>query len=186
MSDIHLGRDASESTVKQISLAEYRVVYFATHGRGRRRKGPRRAFARTDASSQTKRFRRRPPHRERGGSAQAQCRLGGALRLQHHCRRQAGCGLRLARALLASHWSVESDAATQLTTRVFAIVKQIRCFRAEALRRSMLDYLNNRSEPKNAYPAFWGPFSLVGQGASRNLSRTNVISRYLMLQSTAG
>jgi CHAT domain-containing protein len=31
-SDIHLGRDASETTVKQASLADYRVVYFATHG----------------------------------------------------------------------------------------------------------------------------------------------------------
>jgi hypothetical protein len=31
-SDIHLGRDASEATVKRLRLADYRVVYFATHG----------------------------------------------------------------------------------------------------------------------------------------------------------
>jgi CHAT domain-containing protein len=31
-SDIHLGRDASETTVKRLRLADYRVVYFATHG----------------------------------------------------------------------------------------------------------------------------------------------------------
>ena len=31
-SDIHLGSDASETTVKQAALADYRIVYFATHG----------------------------------------------------------------------------------------------------------------------------------------------------------
>src|SRR5262249_6281429 len=31
-SDIHLRADASETTVKHVLLADYRVVYFATHG----------------------------------------------------------------------------------------------------------------------------------------------------------
>ena len=31
-SDIHLGADASESTVKMVVLSDYRIVYFATHG----------------------------------------------------------------------------------------------------------------------------------------------------------
>ena len=31
-SDIHLGSDASETTVKRTRLADYRIVYFATHG----------------------------------------------------------------------------------------------------------------------------------------------------------
>jgi hypothetical protein len=30
--DIHLNKDASETTVKRTALADYRVVYFATHG----------------------------------------------------------------------------------------------------------------------------------------------------------
>jgi hypothetical protein len=30
--DIHLGEDASEATAKRMALADYRVVYFATHG----------------------------------------------------------------------------------------------------------------------------------------------------------
>src|SRR5262249_48266767 len=30
--DIHLGKDASETTVKRAPLADYRIVYFATHG----------------------------------------------------------------------------------------------------------------------------------------------------------
>src|SRR5215475_11236462 len=32
VSDIHLGADASETTVKHAPLADYRIVYFATHG----------------------------------------------------------------------------------------------------------------------------------------------------------
>jgi CHAT domain-containing protein len=34
--------------------------------------------------------------------------------------------------------------------------------RAEALRRAMLAYLNDLSNPRNAYPAYWAPFELVG------------------------
>ena len=30
--DIHLGADASETTVKRLALADYGIVYFATHG----------------------------------------------------------------------------------------------------------------------------------------------------------
>ena len=31
-SDIHLGSEASETTLKHARLADYRIVYFATHG----------------------------------------------------------------------------------------------------------------------------------------------------------
>ncbi len=31
----------------------------------------------------------------------------------------------------------------------------------------MLAYLNDGSAPRNAYPAFWAPFALVGEGAAR-------------------
>ena len=39
--------------------------------------------------------------------------------------------------------------------------------RAKALRQTMLAYLNDTPSPKNAYPAFWGPFALIGEGAAR-------------------
>jgi CHAT domain-containing protein len=73
-----------------------------------------------------------------------------------------------ARALLVSHWAVDSEAATKLTVATFDRLKSDpKIGRAEALRQAMLSYLNDASSPKNAYPALWGPFALIGEGASR-------------------
>jgi CHAT domain-containing protein len=73
-----------------------------------------------------------------------------------------------ARALLVSHWSVDSEAATRLTTSTFAIMKSDpKLGRAAALRNAMLAYMNDKGSPLNAYPAFWGPFSVIGEGAAR-------------------
>jgi CHAT domain-containing protein len=73
-----------------------------------------------------------------------------------------------ARALLVSHWSVNSAAAARLTTSTFAIMKaDPKLDRAEAVRNAMLAYMNDRSSPWNAYPAFWGPFSVIGEGAAK-------------------
>ena len=55
----------------------------------RRGQGIGRAVARAHLAEAAERYRRRSPHRQRGGAAQAQRRLGRALRLQHHRRRQA-------------------------------------------------------------------------------------------------
>jgi len=70
-----------------------------------------------------------------------------------------------ARALLVSHWYVNSDAAVKLTTRVFAeLSANPQIGRAEALRRSMVELTKNGA-PYEAHPAIWAPFVIVGEGA---------------------
>jgi CHAT domain-containing protein len=73
-----------------------------------------------------------------------------------------------ARALLVSHWAVNSEAATQLSISTFERLKaDPKRGRAEAQRQAMLAYLNDASSPRNPYPAFWGPLALIGEGAAR-------------------
>jgi hypothetical protein len=101
----------------------------------------------------------------------AQCGLGPAIGVQHHRRRQAWCRSVVgagARALLVSHWAVDSEAATRLTTSTFDFAQnEPKLGRAEVLRRSMLTYLDDASSPRNAHPAIWAPFALIGEGAAR-------------------
>ena len=55
--------------------------------------------------------------------------------------------------------------AQRLITSTFEIVKSNpTASRAEGLRRAMLAYLDDTSNPWNAYPDYWAPFSVVGEG----------------------
>jgi hypothetical protein len=68
------------------------------------------------------------------------------------------------RALLASHWYVDSEAAVALVTRAFAEINaQAGVGRAEALRRAMLALVGQGG--RLAHPAIWAPFVVVGEGA---------------------
>jgi CHAT domain-containing protein/Tfp pilus assembly protein PilF len=178
-SDIHLGADASETTVKRAPLADYGIVYFATHGLVA---GDVKGVAEPSlALSMPK----QPSEFDDGlltSSEVAQLKLNADWVVLSACNTIAGdkpgaealSGLARsffyagARALLVSHWAVDSEAATRLTTSTFDILKSDpKLGRAEALRRAMLGYLNDTSSPRNAYPALWGPFALIGEGAAR-------------------
>jgi len=76
-----------------------------------------------------------------------------------------------ARSLLVSSWAVETTSARHLTTALFRReVENPSLPRAEALRHAMLDVMKT-GDPKAglsyAHPAFWAPFSLVGDGMGK-------------------
>jgi tetratricopeptide (TPR) repeat protein len=177
--DLHLGSDASETVVKRTALADYRVVYFATHGLVA---GDVEGLAEPSLALTLP---KQPTELDDGlltASEVAQLKLNADWVVLSACNTAAAdkpgaealSGLARAffyagaRALLVSHWSVDSEAAARLTTSTFALMKSDpKLGRAAALRNAMLAYMNDRSSPLNAYPAFWGPFSIIGEGAAR-------------------
>ena len=177
--DIHLGADASEATVKRASLADYRIVYFATHGLVA---GDIKGVAEPSLALSLPKV---PSPLDDGlltASEVAELKLNADFVVLSACNTIAGdkpgaealSGLARAffyagaRSLLVTHWAVDSAAATRLTTSTFDLLKaDPKLGRAEALRRAMLAYLDDASSPRNAYPALWGPFALIGEGESR-------------------
>ena len=176
---IHLRADASENTVKHAALSDYRVVYFATHGLVA---GEIKGLAEPSLALTLPKV---PSDLDDGlltASEVAQLKLNADWVVLSACNTIAGdkpgaealSGLARAffyagaRALLVSHWAVESNAAMRLTTSTFDILKSDPTLgRAEALRRAMLAYMNDAANPLNAYPALWAPFVVVGEGAGR-------------------
>ena len=71
-----------------------------------------------------------------------------------------------ARALLVSHWEVKSDATVKLITgAVGEMTKDKSVGRAEALRRAMVAMID-KGQPREAHPAYWAPFVVVGEGSA--------------------
>jgi CHAT domain-containing protein len=177
--DLKLGPSATETAVKTADLRDYRIVYFATHGlvAGEVKGLAEPALALT--------LPKEPSEQDDGlltASEVAQLKLNAEWVVLSACNTAAGdkpgaealSGLARAffyagaRALLVSHWRVDSEAATRLTTGTFvALQKDPTIGRAEALRRAMLAYMTDSANPWNGYPDYWAPFSVVGEGGAR-------------------
>jgi CHAT domain-containing protein len=179
---VHLGERATERAVKALSrdgtLANSRVVHFATHGLLARETESLTQSTAEPALMLT------PPDQatdEDDGLLTAseimQLKLDADWVIMSACNTAAGekagseafSGLARAffmagaRALLVSHWYVSSDAAVILTTGAFNALKQDPTIgRTEALRRSMLALIARGG--RNAHPANWAPFVVVGEG----------------------
>jgi CHAT domain-containing protein len=178
-----LGRRMTEKTLKSLPLARYRILHFATHGL---LAGETSELARNRAEPALVMT---PPEKatvEDDGlltaSEVAQLQLDADWVVMSACNTAGGgepgaealSGLARAffyagsRALLVSHWPVNSYAATLLTSRTFAELKSNPGIgRSEAFRRATLALMNDPSTPWSAHPSVWAPFVLVGEGGAQ-------------------
>ena len=187
VNDIRLGARATEREVKRLSaatdatrLANYHILHFATHGTlagqlsGTSEPGliltpPDKATSEDDGYLSASEIAGLKLDADwvilsacntagpaSGGDAGAEA-LGGLARAFFYAQ---------ARALLVSHWEVNSEATVKLiTASVRAITNDPSVGRAEALRRAMLAMID-KGEPKQAHPSYWAPFVVVGEGAA--------------------
>ncbi len=169
-----LRHDATETRIRKLPLDRYRVVHFATHGlvAGELSGLEEPALVLTPPL--------RPSDEDDGlltASEVAALRLDADWVVLSACNTAAGSevgaealsGLARAfffagaRAMLVSHWAVNSEATVWLTTRTFeALASNNKLGRAEAFRQTMLAMID-AGQP----PSFWAPFEIVGEGAAR-------------------
>jgi CHAT domain-containing protein len=174
---VRLGAMATEAAVKNDDLAQFRVVAFATHGLVAGEIGglvePALAFTPPSVATAD----------DDGlltASEAARLNLNAEWVILSACNTASGDGTPgasglsgLARAffyagaktLLVSHWPVRDDAAARLTSQTFTVLARDPALgKADAFRRSILDLLNDQSDPTLAHPAIWAPFVVVGEG----------------------
>ena len=175
-SQVKLGKDATETAVKQANLSDYRLIHFATHGllAGDLKGLAEPALVLTPPQTATS--------LDDGlltASEAAQLDLRADWVIMSACNTASGgkpgaealSGLARAffyagaRALLVSHWPVYSQAATELTTTAFKELENDPSLgRAKAMQRAMLALIDNEDDPANAHPSVWAPFIIVGEG----------------------
>jgi CHAT domain-containing protein len=170
-----LGAEATEASLRQIALDQYRVVYFASHAvlPGELKCHSEPALVLTPPAHSTQ--------RENDGlldaSEIARLRLQADLVVLSACNTagaqtglggEAFSGLAQAffqagtRALVASHWQVPSAATRQLMETLFAgLGPHIEGDTARALQQAQRQLMAN---PATAHPLFWGAFVVVGDG----------------------
>lgn len=178
--DMFLAGSATETRIKNLSqsgeLAKYRILYFATHGvmasrlRGVSEPGlvltpPDVASAEDDgflSSSEIAALRIDADWvvlsacNTAAGAAEADEPLSGIAQAFFYAQ---------SRALLISHWAVDSEAAVALTTATFRKLADGNIgSRAEALRSAMEDMIRG-DDARFVHPQMWSPFVFAGDPA---------------------
>ncbi len=170
---IVVGQAATKDRLLAAPLQDYRVLHFATHGL---------VAGELDGLREPALVLSLPPHSDKAedalltASEVATLQLNADWAVLSACNTASGdkvgadalSGLARAfffagaRALLVSHWSVDSDAAVSLTTRTFKfLAKEPQLRRAEAFQRAMLTLI-----AEGHPPSYWAPFVVVGEGGA--------------------
>jgi CHAT domain-containing protein len=191
---VYLGERATETALKALSangeLGRARILHFATHGL---LAGEAHSVMQSRAEPALMLTPPQQASEEDDGlltaSEVAQLKLDADWVVMSACNTAAGdkfdsdalSGLARAffyagsRALLVSHWYVDSEAAVALTSGAFAELKAAPTIgRAEALRRSMLALIDTGG--RNGHPANWAPFVVVGEGATARVAGTPLMT----------
>ncbi|MDK9701987.1 MAG: CHAT domain-containing protein [Sulfuritalea sp.] len=172
--DVFLGAEASKANVKKLDLSKRRIVAFATHG----------LLPNDFPGVAEPSLALANPQDGHHGLLTMEDILG--LKLDADwvvlsaCNTAAGDGTAAdavsglgrgffyagTRALLVTHWPVESVSARLLVTGLFERqAKDATLSRAQALRQSMLSLMQQNSGSfAYAHPLFWAPYALVGDG----------------------
>jgi CHAT domain-containing protein/tetratricopeptide (TPR) repeat protein len=182
---LYLGRKANEGVVKSIDLSKFRIVAFATHGlmpgdlNGLTQ--PALAFsapsvANVEGDGLLTMEEILPLKLDADWVVLSACNTAtGAT-----AGAEAASGLGRAffyagsRALLLTNWPVETISARNLVSDLFRRqAADAQLSRAEALQRAMLGIMDGPGYSENgielytyAHPMFWGPYSLIGDGAN--------------------
>ena len=178
-SSLHLGDNASVTTVKSLDLSNTRIVAFATHA------GVAGELAQVMEPALALSPPARPTPEDDGllrASQVSQLRLNADFVILSACNTAAPDGTpgaeglsglakaffyAGARSLLVSHWEVQSDPTVKLTTGLIrAMSTDPSIGRAEALRRSMLAMIDHSQNSDDTHPIAWAPFVLAGEGGA--------------------
>jgi CHAT domain-containing protein len=180
---VFLGREATETRLRELPLDQYDVLYFATHGllpgELRCQAEPGLALSPPGVTATSK---------EADGLLDAteiaSLTLNADLVVLSACNTASGGGrfggealsglaeaffYAGARALLASHWEVPSSATVRLMTGLFERAGPgLTHGTAQSLRQSQLTLLD---QPVTAHPFFWAAFTVIGDGGRSTAAR---------------
>jgi CHAT domain-containing protein len=183
---LNLGIKANETTVKSTDLSRYKIIVFATHG-----------LVPGELNGLTQPALALSAPEVAGVEGDGLLTMEEILALKLNadwvvlsaCNTGTGAGAGAeaasglgraffyagTRAILVTNWSVDSDAARELTTDLFRRqAADGTLARAEALRQSMLALIDGAGFKDErgrilfsyAHPLFWAPYSIIGDGGS--------------------